>query len=487
METHRQLRENEHFTDDGIDFVQIFRKLRANFLRILGLATITAVCGVLIGLLLLGTGRRESKMRVSFAFPGFERGEYPDGSNFSTEDLRAPDVIAAALTKRNLKLSEDSRTQLRGLISIVPIISANIVKERDRLRAAGQTLPLYVPDEYEISISSRETGAIPTREREALLVEIVRAFEEKFRHTYIDAPPQFGNAFEKMAQSDYMDYELLVNDDLRGLSSFLAKLVEDTSNGSRVARTQAASFRSKETKYSFADLLSQTNYFWNVSANGVLSIIQGVGLSKDRQLALLKMDYRIRILEEDEKRLSQEEALVLDLIGKSQDRAQNYVLGIKSQIASSKTDAPVIDQGLLDSLVANDSYNFLVRKALDAGVRVRSVQAQKQEINSRRLLLEKATLGDSVSSAATREKIDRSIAELKEEYQQLWDRVRRTYEDYTNQRLANTIRITQSPATASLWALIGTCALCGMVLGLLAGVGLILLNIVISSGSVQNP
>src|SRR5688572_7027617 len=133
----------EHLDDreDRIDLRDLFLRVSGGFYQIIGLGLLGLVIG---GLFSLALHRRQpvaTSTRVVFSFPGFERGEYPDKSKFQADDLRAPAVISEALKRQGLDTSSDFQSKIRGAIGIEGIVPPNIVKERDRQRAAGQTPP----------------------------------------------------------------------------------------------------------------------------------------------------------------------------------------------------------------------------------------------------------------------------------------------------------------------------------------------------------
>jgi len=85
--------------DDSIDFAELFRRLKRGLpltlgLACLGLAVAAAAFAAAGSFLTVSTSAR-----VVFSFNGFERGEYPDKSKFSPDDLRSPDIIAEALKR----------------------------------------------------------------------------------------------------------------------------------------------------------------------------------------------------------------------------------------------------------------------------------------------------------------------------------------------------------------------------------------------------
>src|SRR5690606_333409 len=115
----------------------------------------------------------------------------------------------------------------------------------------------------------------------------------------------------------------------------------------------AKAFRSQSTNLSFSDLLKQTQLFTQLRLNETLGLIRQNGLSKNRATAMVKMDYYLRTLEDQERKAAEEAKVVQDLLTKMQERGQGYVLGVKSQAAQSNPGAPILDQGLIDSLLVN--------------------------------------------------------------------------------------------------------------------------------------
>jgi len=310
--------------------------------------------------------------RVVFSFPGFERSEYPDRSKFQADDIRSPAVVGEALRRLGLDTSSEFQTKIRGALSVEGIIPPNVVKDRDRMRAAGQNPPIFVPDEYTVSLSQRRLFTLDDRQREALLNEIIAVYRENFRRTYAQIPLAFGSAFETLRTADYPEFELILNADLDNVRSYLA-------NQQEIAK----GYRSPTTNFSFRDLIEQVERFQQVQLNEVLGTIRENGLSRNRRVALMKLDYYLRQLGEREAHAIDDEKVVRDLLTETQQRAQSVVLGLKSQTPQNRSDAPIfLDQGLIDSLLANDANNFLLRRALDAGLKTKEIQAEKNRLLS---------------------------------------------------------------------------------------------------------
>ena len=453
-----------HYTDDSIDFTDLLRRMRRGLPLILGLAFTGLALGILISLAVTTKQSAVSTLRVTFGFPGFERGTYPNGTKFQPDDVRAPDVVNEAIKRLGIQNgATDLSTKIRGAIGISGLVSANVIKERDRLRAAGQNLPAYIPDEYEISLSLPRDFALNVRQRELLLTEIVNSYLEKFRRTYVQLPPQFGNAFASLKNADFVEYELILTRDIQSLNEFLDQQI-----------IKAKQFRSPTTNLSFQDLLKETDLFAQIRLNSVLGPIYINGLSKDRSYALVKMDYFLRTLEDQEQRLTQEESVVNNLLGKTQERAQNYVLATKAQ--QPQGAQPLLDQGFIDTLLANDAYNFLVRKALDAGLAVKAVQSDIAKLQDRRKRMESFTKGETKDQVTAIASTKEALATLETAYQDLIGKVRTTLDDYSRQEYADAVRISMQAKTDSLYMSLLLGAMIGAFTGLALGSGLSLLR-----------
>jgi hypothetical protein len=466
--------------DDSIDFAEIFARLRRGLVLTAGLTLVGLAAGTLVAIALASRQPTVTTLRVTFGFPGFERGTYPNGTKFQADDVRAPDIINEALKRLGIPTeSSPLASRIRGAIGISGFVSQNIVKERDKLRAGGQVVPPYFPDEYEISLSLPRGEALSVRQRELLLAEIINVYLEKFRRSYVQLPPEFGNAFASLQNADFVEYELILTKELQTLSAYLEQKIDTASDGdeNRDGRARAGAakqFRSPTNNLSFQDLLRQSELFAQLQLNDVLSQIYVHGLSKNRSYAMVKMDYYLRTLEDQEQRLKQEEAVVTALLERTQERAQNYVLATKAQ--NPQGNQPLMDQGFIDSLLANDAYNYLVRRALEAGLAVKRVQAEKARLLERRQRMESFATDREVDQAAAVAATQKSLVTLEGVYEELLAKVRTVLDDYARQEYADAIRISMQAKTDSILRPVALGAVIGLVTGLALGAGLSLLR-----------
>jgi len=452
--------------DDTIDLREIWLRLMRGLPKTIGLAllgfVVAAAAYFAAGPFLSVT----TTSRVVFSFPGYERGEYPDKSKFQPDDLRAPVIISEALRRQGLDASEKFQSIVRAALSIEGLIPTNLIKERDKLRAAGQTPPALIPDEYQISLILPRKFPLGSEQREALLNEIISVYREKFQRTYADVPLAFGNAFATLKDADFFEYELVLNAEIQNIIDYLDRQLET-----------AKAFRSQNTNLSFSDLLKRTQLFTQLRLNETLGLIRQNGLSKNRATAMVKMDYYLRTLEDQERKAAEEAKVVQDLLTQTQERGQGYVLGVKSQAVQSTLGTPILDQGLIDSLLANDAYNFLIRRALDAGLKLKRIQAEKSVLLERKKSMEHFITDDASDQSAVIAQTQNSLSKMESAYQTLIDSIRQTHADFTRQQFADAVRMSMQPITGSFYIGLLKAGLVGLFIGAAAGIGLSLLSI----------
>ena len=365
-------------------------------------------------------------------------------------------------------------------MTVEAIIPDSIIKERDKLRAAGQTPRLYVPDEYTLTLTLPRKFPMSPREREVLLSEIVTVFQENFTRTYVAMPLNFGKAFESLLDADYSDYELVLHQEAKNINLLLAGLTgqaPETGDDKSQLGTMSRSFRSPRTQLTFSDLLKQTQLFMQIRLNETLGLIRQHGISQDRSLALLKMDFHIKSLIDDENKAIEEEKVVQALLKQTQERAQNYVLGVKSQNGPQRADATVVDQGLLDSLLANDAYNFLIRKSLASSLATRSIQAEKIIMLDQKARLATFTTENLEERIATIAQFNKSLDALKKVYNRLINDIQLTYTDYQKQQFGDAVRISMQTKTQSFYRSLALAGIAGLGIGGALGLGLSLLGL----------
>jgi hypothetical protein len=405
-----------------------------------------------------------SSATVALSFPGFERGRYPDDSEFQAEDLRANSVLTEALSRQKLETTSLAVDQLRAALRVQGTTPLAVVAERDRVRAGGQRPYPYVPDEYTLTLVKTPQLPLDARAREGLLHAIFEVYRATFYRTHAELPVAFGQGFNAVATSDFPEFEFIFSTQIRNIVDFLREQAE-----------QSGSFRSTTTSFSFNDLIEQAELFSQVHLNETLGLIYQSGLSRDRELALSKLSYHLKLLDFQEKHAKHEEQLIGDLLTMTQQRAQNPVLAVRSP--TERNDGAVLDQGLIDSILANDSYSFLVRRALEAGLRTNGVHSERIRLLRLQENIRSFAENGGSDRAAALEQVQRSLGTLQGAFNELIEKIKKTYADYARQRLDGAVRLSSAPSTQSAFRPLFLAIAGGGTLGLLLGLGLALLGI----------
>ena len=465
-----------HYSEDSVDFDDLLHRLRRGLPLTLGLALLGLTVAVVLYLAARPFTSATMSTRVVFAFKSYEQGEYPDHSKFNADDLRAPDLVATAIKRLQLEATDEFQGKIRAALTIEGIIPPNVIKERDRLRLAGQAQAAYIPDEYLVVLSLPERFPLDKKQREALLREIVTAYRDKFQRTYADLPLTFGNVMESLRDNDLFEYDAVFTAEMQNITTYLEQQAE-----------QAKTFRSATTNLSFGDLIKLAQLFRGVNLNQTLGLIRVNNASKDRKMALVRLDYMLKTLEDQERVAIEEDKAGKEYLEGAQTHSQNYVLGVKSHVQQQHPDSPVLDQGLVDSLLANDAYNFLVRKALDATLKLKRIQAEQARLKERRKEMDAALTDALMSDPAITAQIEKSLKSLITNYDQLIGNIRKTYADYVSQQFNNAIRLSAEVQTEGYLRPTAIAAGVGLLLGLACGMGLSLLGVNVGGNKPSAP
>jgi len=224
-------------------------------------------------------------------------------------------------------------------------------------------------------------------------------------------------------------------------------------------------------------LIDQTRTFSEIRVDEVLSLIRQHGIATNRGLILTKMEFQMDSLNRDEQSAIEDEKVVQKLLADAREHSQQYVLGVKEQAAQPRNEGTILDQGLFDSLLANDSYSFLIRRALDAGLKVKHIQAEQAKLSDRYQLLKTFPGSEHADKAADQAEIRGSIGSMESAYKTLITNIRHTQEDFANQEFGDSIRQSDSTNTEGRMRSIVVASGLGFFLGAALGMGCGLLGV----------
>lgn len=441
--------------DDSIAIGELLARLKRGLPLIIGLALIGLVAGIAGGLLRNTRQSTETTMRVLFSFPGLERGQYPSGARFQVDDLRAPGLVNAAIDHLHVPAPPALADQLHGALTITPLVSPAVSKERDKLRASGQNPPAFYADEYAVTLSLPAGSALDLRQRELFLAALVNAYQENFHRTCLETPRVFRNPFPALQGVEYMEYDAILSKELRTVSAYLNHQAE-----------QAGLFRSPTTKLSFADLAEQAEIFSTITLRDTMSLLYLKGLAKDSRSTRDKVDYSLLLLGYNEHRRLGEEAAVATIL----DKLLNHPSPAPARGSRQSGPAPQADTN-------NTSLDLFLRKNLEASLAVVSLQSDTNALQERKRHLETfASLSES-ERTATVAYVQSSLTNLQAAYEQLLASIDLTLRDYIAYSTGDGARISQPARLETNQHPLSLDGAAGLSLGLLLGLGLSLLNL----------
>ena len=131
---------------------------------------------------------------------------------------------------------------------------------------------------------------------------------------------------------------------------------------------------------------------------------------------------------------------------------------------------------MVESLLVNDARSFLVREAMDAGLRVAAAQNDKLKIEEMRDGLRKFIEANESTQSAGLVKVEAAIDNLERNYLQLIDSIRKSQADFAQKHLGEAIRISRAPSTTNKLRPLILYGFFGAFLGFSLGCGLSLLG-----------
>jgi len=457
--------------DEILNLREIVGRLRRGGRLIIALIFIGATVAMVVDLLDSPFSTETTSTRIVFSYPGFAADEYPDHSKFQIDDIRSGRYLADALARQHLKLSAKETEDIATGFLIEPVIPPEIAAQRERLRNSNVAMQPYSPDEFVLSINLPRSFPLSSNQRRQLLLDIIDGYKINFQQTYADTPPTFGAAFDVLAGQDISSYEYVLNKEFQTMIDFLDTRSKD-----------APTFRSRSTGLTFGDLARRTHVFEETRLFSILSRIRKLGYTSDPETVLGQIQYHISVYKERLLDATNEENVVNILLAKAQEREQSYVLGIRSQATQQKQDTTTVDKGLIDSLLANDSYNLLIRRSLDIGIHQRQMQSQVDILNQRYTWVADAAKAPGSDHEREINAVKEDLRGIESLYLKFVSDIRNEETDYAQQKFADAVKITNYPVSESLYRRIVLICAIGAALGGMLGAGLSILDVPVGKG-----
>jgi hypothetical protein len=324
-----------------------------------------------VGMLLVGlwlfTHPRPAVGRLILTFRGIEKGEYPSGRKFSTEDFRAPDVLRAALADAGISSSRVDLNELSANVNATPIIPPDVIARWKKQDREGTRREEFVPNEIELRVGLKK---LSTHEELRLFDAIVNRyrahvkFEQKAALRFISDWSR-GGYTELVRDYDYWEIPFILGQNVDILTKALKGLIEESKD-----------YRDPTAQLSFRDL-EKDLAIWSTTRLEMLRALTYKGLLvKNRAVALVTVQYRLEDLAIQTRAKSEEtaEALrLLEAVGKPQPVVATQFSG--------REGIPIVDSSVMERIVKSDYMTPLIK-------RISELQEEKKDLEAKKWRLE---------------------------------------------------------------------------------------------------
>lgn len=304
-------------------------------------------------------------------FKGIEKGEYPGRNKFSTDDIRAPYILDAALA--DVRIPRDSMNNLRGSIGIVPVIPSNITAQWKKTNNDGGRREEYFPNEFDISMG---LNTLPDAKGLQLLDAILRRYRERVKLEQV-ATFQFVSDWSKtspeqfLEKYDYWDIPEILNQDVELMSSYLNQLSVD-----------APDYENPTLQFLFQDIRKDLN-IWSATHLNLLRAMASTGrFLKNKDLVLMKIRYRLETLSIEIRQRQGEIAENMKLIETLQKPQRTLAL--------TTADKTELDSSAVDRLLKNDYIAPLVKRIMTLQQETKTLEAEQSHLAKAVVVIAKA-------------------------------------------------------------------------------------------------
>ncbi len=459
--------------------------------------------GFLVGMVVLGAAvgylyfnrhnekSYETSMPIQFTFHGIENNRSIDGGTFSAESIISPQVLQVVAEKLKPELPDISASTLRADLLIAPFIPSNVQKRMAEANKKGQEVTFH-PDRYNLSMKIANPKSYAPKLREKILLNTFQAYLDKTKKKYkslqllahidVASLDQYDYVDEIAALEDYLDASINTLTSLQETKktgkiirrlvnpSVARKLMDEQKNEGLVEMEEAELLKVNPiASYvasggtSLPQLINEFNFLKSYELENAKALVTRRLETKNPQELAEKYRYSIALLKKkrdvDLGEAASAETLLKEVLVRGKEPKGGRVTG---EMAGSMN----LDADALKTLVANDYYNYLLRKKLNAEVRAKQNEVEIADLQNRVDSLSKMEKNRK-QSAQTDGVLKRIIGNTS----LLTEKTNRFYTTYLNDRL-NGVAIALRPPSSYIVSgkpgkTVGAFALAGLLIGIL--------------------
>lgn len=321
--------------------------------------------------------------------PGVDVGLNPDNTKFDIYEITKAEIIEKGLKAAAIKspsLGEITVAQIRKSMEIVPVVPSNIEEIVKSKLAKGEAYS-YFPTQYTVKI----TFGWGFGKEDAKL--IVSSIVDEYRNWYVQRYLS-GEQLAHITQLDLQQYDY--DEVVTILDSTASKAIAYFDSLPQTS----LSFRSKESEYSFSDILEDLRIVRTIDINNMITLINTNLLTKDKEQKILRYQNRIELNKLDINKKTSEAAASIELMDKYKgDESKIIIPGLT--LPESETIA-MGEEG-------DKFYDDIAGRAIDSKV----IASDKTHENAYLLSIIEMLKNDTVASATKKNALQK-VSELQE-------------------------------------------------------------------------
>ncbi|MBQ9521173.1 MAG: hypothetical protein IJR72_01215 [Oscillospiraceae bacterium] len=377
---------------------------------------------------------------VHFNYAGIESGYDPNGNRFDAAEMKNAVLIRQAAAAIGEDVAEEDVERIQNALEIVGEISDTVFQKiAEKTSIFGEDglsevtdikEATYFPSHYTLKLHYADAG-FTAQNATRYLAELLKAYEPYFYEKY-GYHTSFKNSLsEANSQTyDYIDFVDILSNHLSTLRDYLAYM--ESQNNVR--------FVSRETGYSFTDLIGAIDTIRNEDVQWVTSYIISNNMTTDRTKL---MDYYRYKIEDAKRALAQQNSRLDTLNAQIESYVKtNAVFPILGDNTGSREN---VEPSNFEFSQPSQMYNDLISQKVSCQTSISETQEQISMLNRRVERLEAAESSGNV------ELLEAQLKAIDDKIQQILSDIQRTSDEfYKSEYLKNAFQTLKEPKTHML-------------------------------------
>lgn len=288
---------------------RILSRLKGTFIQWLGLF-VAALVLVTLARTLFFTEKGVCSAVVSFSYDGVEQGLNPDGNRFDPSEMKSEELVRQAAQAVGVTLEGEDAERVREALIVAGAIPADALERmltntsiygEDEIAETEEVKEsAYFPSQYTVTFRYQDAGLSPKQGAE-FLTALLDAYGASFYKTYghNEAMELIWSDMDYQAY-DYVDAVEILRSRLSSIRAYVARLSD----------RDKARFVSKETGYSFSDLVGAIDVIRSEDLQWLDAYITSNNMTKDKDNLI---DYYRYKIQDAERALAQQDARLFTL------------------------------------------------------------------------------------------------------------------------------------------------------------------------------